>query len=76
MLTKQTNSSVTYKQYKVISLDKNDATYFLEYVQDAGSRKLEYCWCQSDQVLNLRSRVEGYLCPAQDKRELPTLMVS
>ncbi|OKH44130.1 hypothetical protein NIES2101_28855 [Calothrix sp. HK-06] len=75
MLAKQTNSAVNYKQYKVISLDTNDATYFLEYVQDAATRKLEYCWCRADRVLNLRTQVFGYLHPAKDKRELPTLMV-
>ncbi|BAZ13687.1 hypothetical protein NIES4071_55270 [Calothrix sp. NIES-4071] len=76
MLARQINSLLEYKKYKVISFDSNDTTYFLEYEQYADSQKIGYCWCRADQVLNLRSQVEGYLCPSNNKHELPTLVVS
>jgi hypothetical protein len=75
MIAEQANSSLTYKKYKVIALNRDDATYFVEYVKDAGSQGVEYCWCQANRTLNIRSTVEGYLCPAKHRYELPTLTV-
>jgi hypothetical protein len=75
MLARQINSSLMYTRYKIVGIDHNDKTYFVEYIEDYDTRKLEYFWCRANQALKIGSQVEGYLCPTEYSDGLATLIV-
>ncbi|MEC4816011.1 MAG: hypothetical protein SAK29_22475 [Scytonema sp. PMC 1069.18] len=61
--------------FRVIARNIEDGTYFVGCIKPSAVEPEDFCWCATNQPLNVGQLIHGYLFNSLESNKIPLLLI-